>query len=81
MTLASASVDADAPLFDVTQHGARADGTSDCTAAIAETIEAAARTGGGTILIPPAEKPYMISDSINLHSDNLHLSGTGRRSI
>jgi len=77
MTFSSASVGADAPLFDVTQHGALADGTSDCTAAIAETIEAAARAGGGTILIPPAEKPYMISDSINLHSDNLHLSGAG----
>ena len=77
MSLASISAETGSGVFDVTDYGAKADGQSDCTAAIRKAIAGAAQAGGGKILIPPAEKPYLISDSIELHADNLHLVGTG----
>jgi len=77
MALASMSAEAGSTVFDVTDYGAKADGQSDCTAAIRKAIAGAAEAGGGKILIPPAENPYLISDSIELHAGNLHLVGTG----
>ena len=62
--------------FDVTAYGARADGVHDNTPAIRAAIAAAEQAGGGRVLIPPAEKPYLITDSIEL-SSNIHLVGTG----
>ncbi len=77
MALASMLAEAGSTPFDVTAYGAKADGQNDCTAAIRQAIAAAAEAGGGKILIPPAEKPYLISDSIELNADNLQLVGTG----
>jgi len=71
------SAEADSSVFNVTDYGAKADGQSDCTAAIRKAIRGAVQAGGGKILIPPAEKPYLISDSIEFYADNLHLLGTG----
>ncbi|MAE62703.1 MAG: hypothetical protein CMJ18_00400 [Phycisphaeraceae bacterium] len=77
LSLVSMSAAKDMPRFDVTQYGAKADGTTDCTPAIREAVEAATRAGGGVIRFPPAEAPYLISDSIELRADNLHVRGEG----
>src|SRR5271170_193817 len=41
--------------FDISQHGAIADGKSVNTAAIQSTIDACASAGGGTLVIPKGE--------------------------
>ena len=38
--------------FFVSKYGARADGRTDCTDAFRQTIEEAARAGGGRVLVP-----------------------------
>ena len=63
--------------FIVTDYGAVADGTTDCSPAIAAAIEAAGAAGGGTIVLPAADKPYVITDTIHLRTDNLHLTAAG----
>ena len=77
MVLVSMSAEADSGVYDITDYGARADGQSDCSRAIGEAIAAASQAGGGQIRFPPAKQPYLISDSIELDADNLHLKGTG----
>ena len=64
-------------VFDVATYGGKADGQTDNSPAISKAIAAAAEAGGGRILIPAAEKPYIITDSIALQSNNLHVMGTG----
>jgi polygalacturonase len=39
--------------FPITDFGAKADGLTDCSAAIARTIETCSREGGGRVLVPP----------------------------
>ena len=68
---------ASADEFDITKYGAKADGQTDCSPAIAAAIHAAAEDGGGTIVIPAASKPYVITDSIHLRSDELAIAGRG----
>ena len=80
MALVSMSAEADSGVYDITDYGARADGQSDCSRAIGEAIAAASQAGGGQIRFPPAKQPYLISDSIELDADNLHLKGTGATS-
>ena len=77
MALVSMSAEADSGVYDITDYGARADGQSDCSRGIGEAIAAASQAGGGQIRFPPAKQPYLISDSIELDADNLHLKGTG----
>ncbi|WP_158277658.1 pectinesterase family protein [Opitutus sp. ER46] len=45
-------------VFDVTAFGAVADGIKDNASAIQEAIDTAAAAGGGTVLLPPAVRPY-----------------------
>ncbi|MDP7743636.1 MAG: glycosyl hydrolase family 28-related protein, partial [Lentisphaeria bacterium] len=63
--------------FLVTDYGAVADGTTDCSPAIAAAIEAAGAAGGGTVVLPAADKPYVITDTIHLRTDNLHFTAGG----
>ena len=46
-------------VFTVTAYGAVGDGTTDNTAAIQSTINAARTAGGGTVRIPAAAAPYL----------------------
>ena len=54
------------PVYDVKTHGATGDGRTLDTAAINETISAAAKAGGGTVYFPPGT---YLSASIRLQSN------------
>ncbi|WP_228023443.1 glycoside hydrolase family 55 protein [Streptomyces acidicola] len=60
---------------DVTDHGAVADGTTDCAPAINRALAAAGRAGGGTVLVPPGT--YRIDGLIRVGHDNVVLRGAG----
>ena len=58
--------------FDITKHGAVADGTTDCTVAIRSAIEACHGSGGGRVVVPAG---VFITGAIHLKSNvNLFLS-------
>jgi polygalacturonase len=57
--------------FVITNFGAIADGTSDCTAAISDAIASCAKAGGGRVVVPAGE---FLTGAIHLKSSvNLHL--------
>ena len=57
---------------DVTAHGAKPDGTTDCTAAFREAIEACGKAGGGRVVVP---RGRFLTGAIRLRSNvNLHLA-------
>ncbi len=59
-------------VFDITQFGAKADGTTLNTAAIARTIAECARAGGGRVLVPAGT---FLTGAIHLKSQvELHVS-------
>lgn len=56
--------------FAITRFGARANGASDATAAIAAAIAACHRAGGGRVLVPPGEfqtGPVVLLSNVELH--------------
>ncbi|WP_404338237.1 glycoside hydrolase family 28 protein [Sphingomonas sp. MMS12-HWE2-04] len=58
--------------FDITGHGAKGDGTTLNTAAIASAIEACSRAGGGRVLVPAGR---FLTGAVHLKSNvNLHLA-------
>jgi polygalacturonase len=58
--------------IDLTAHGARPDGATDCTAAFRAAIEACRNAGGGRVVVP---KGRFLTGAIRLRSDvNLHVS-------
>ncbi len=60
--------------LDITQFGAVGDGRTDCTAAIAQAIDACAEKGGGRVVVPAGE---FFTGPIHLKSNvNLHLAAT-----
>src|SRR5262245_17614985 len=55
---------------DVTTHGARADGTTDCTAAFRAAIESCLKAGGGRVVVPNGRfltGPIRLRSNVNLH--------------
>jgi len=59
-------------LFDITKYGAKPDGTTLNTRAIAEAIEACAKAGGGRVLVPAGR---FLTGAIHLKSNvELHVS-------
>ena len=57
--------------FDVTRHGAKPDGQTDCTAAFRQAIEQASAAGGGRVVVPPG---VFLTGAIHLRSNvNLHV--------
>jgi len=56
--------------------GAVADGRTDNAGPIQRAIDAVAETGG-TVVIPAADRPYMLRDGLRVTSDNVTLSGAG----
>lgn len=63
--------------YNVREFGAVGDGITDDTAAIQAAINAAAGAGGGTVYVPG---PYLISTTLTVTADNVHLIGDGRSS-
>jgi polygalacturonase len=58
--------------FAITKFGARADGASDSTSAIAAAIEACSKAGGGRVVVPAGE---FLAGAIHLKSNvNLYIS-------
>ena len=59
-------------VFDITQFGALADGTTSNTAAIAKAIAECAKAGGGRVLVPAGT---FLTGAIHLKSNvELHVS-------
>ena len=56
-------------VFEVNAFGAKGDGTTDDTAAIQATIDAADKAGGGVVLLEPGGK-YLITQEVQLRADN-----------
>lgn len=65
--------------FDVTRYGAIADGATDCTRAIQSAIDAAARAGGGRVVLPPAGAPYPVGDTIRVLTSDIEIADAGAR--
>jgi len=58
--------------FSIMQFGAAADGTTDCSTAIAQAVEAAAQAGGGRVVVPAGEYltgPIQLKSRVELHLD------------
>ena len=56
--------------FVVTRHGAVADGKSDCTQAIGDTIEECSKAGGGRVVVPPGNYlsgPIQLKSNVDLY--------------
>jgi polygalacturonase len=56
--------------FDVTAHGARGDGTADCTQAFRRAIDACSTAGGGRVVVPEGRfltGPIHLRNNVNLH--------------
>jgi polygalacturonase len=57
--------------FDITRHGAKGDGTTNCCPAFKAAIEACAGAGGGRVVVPAgtylANGPIHLLGSVNLH--------------
>ncbi|HEX3742488.1 MAG TPA: glycoside hydrolase family 28 protein [Bryobacteraceae bacterium] len=60
-----------ARVFDITKYGATPGAVKDCTEAIAKTVEACSKAGGGRVLVPRGE---FLTGAIHLKSNvDLHL--------
>lgn len=77
VSIAALSLTSEAREFKITNYGAVADGLTDCSPAIDAAIQDAVAAGGGTIVIPPAARHYLITNSIHLRSSDLAIRGTG----
>lgn len=59
--------------FVITAYGAEAGGSTDCTAAITDAINACASAGGGRVVIPQGKYltgPIHLKSNVNLHLEN-----------
>ncbi len=71
--IAAAGLSAGAATFDVAQYGAKADGSTDNTAAIQKAIDECSAKGGGRVVVPAGGvyKTYTINlkNNVELHID------------
>ncbi|HCN09868.1 MAG TPA: hypothetical protein DIT01_18235, partial [Lentisphaeria bacterium] len=63
--------------YNVQDFGAVGDGATDDLPAINAALAKAKDNGGGKIIFPPTNKFYLISDTIHVRSDWIHLYGPG----
>src|SRR5262245_10454838 len=69
------SIAAHAAVFNVLDFGAVADGVADSAPGIQAAVDAAVKTGGGTVLLPPAKTPYLVRRTITIHGSGVEVSG------
>ena len=55
--------------IDVRAHGATGDGVTDDAPAIQRALDAAA--GGGTVVLPPSDRPYLVGRTLTVHGDGI----------
>ncbi|WP_188192134.1 glycosyl hydrolase family 28-related protein [Nonomuraea sp. SYSU D8015] len=60
----------------VTDHGARADGATDCAPAFNAALRAAGERGGGVVLVPRGT--YRLASPVFVHGSGVVLRGAGR---
>ncbi|WP_344871852.1 glycosyl hydrolase family 28-related protein [Nonomuraea antimicrobica] len=60
----------------VTDHGARADGTTDCAPAFNAALRAVGERGGGVVLVPRGT--YLLASPVFVHWSGVVLRGAGR---
>jgi len=63
--------------YNIADFGAVADGRSDCAEAIQKALDTAGKHGGGRVVIPAADKPYLVRRTIRMSYSNVQLLGTG----
>lgn len=65
--------------YDVTRFGAIADGVTDSKPGIQAAIVAAGKAGGGKVVLPAADAPYLVRGTIIVKHSAVELSGRGAR--
>jgi len=63
--------------FNVKGFGAVPDGKTDCTGAIQQAIDRAGEAGGGRVVIPGADSPYLVTNTLTVRTSNIELCGDG----
>ncbi len=63
--------------YNVRDFGAVGDGITDDLPALRSALAKASEAGAGRIVFPPTDKFYLISDTLNVRSDRMHLYGPG----
>lgn len=65
--------------FDVRDHGATGNGTTDDSTAIQQAVLAAENAGGGIVWLPQGR--YRLANEIRLNKNNVTLLGSGRNTL
>jgi len=73
--LEGAAVGASTRVYNVMLYGAKGDGRSDDAPAIQAAIDEAAADGGGRVVLPPSQEPYLIRSGLKIHSSDIELYG------
>jgi len=63
--------------FNVREFGAVADGQTDCAGAIQQALDAAGKAGGGRVVIPAADAPYLVKKTVAVRASNIELVADG----
>lgn len=63
--------------YNVQDFGATGNGVKDDLPAIESALAKAAEAGAGRIVFPPTETFYLVSDTVRIRSDRIHLYGPG----
>ena len=81
-TTTPAAADTPSDWFDVKEHGAAGDGSTDDTAAVQAAIDAAATAGGGTVYFPGGKylvKPSGSTPALSVTANNIRLVGANSK--
>lgn len=65
------------PKVDVKVLGAVADGEADDWGPIQRAIDAVKAAGGGVVVLPPSETPYLVAKTLRIDSDDVEIVGHG----
>ena len=63
--------------YNIQDFGAVGDGVTDDLPAIKAALAKAAKAGAGRLIFPPSDESYLVSDTLQIQSDRIHLYGPG----